>query len=603
MWNFAIVMKRMSLLPFFFFCLTLARAQTGLRTLVTSGPVVAGESFQVQYVLSGAEKEDEVLPPDFRNFRRISGPDVYTAAGYGANGPLTMKNTVYTLAAIRPGIYTLPAATARIDGRLVKGEEVTITVISKEEAIARKILPPDLPVNTEYYLRPGEDAAQKIRNNLFIRVSVDKRSCYVGQPVTATFKLYSRLESRSDIVKNPGFYGFTVQDMIGLKDKLSSAEIVNGKRFDVHTVRKVQLYPLQAGTFTIDPMEVTNRVEFSAKAIGRDPDQEITEGVYTREDPVAYGQQVFESTMQTEAVTVKVNALPLKNQPAAFNGAIGSFSIAAEVDEKKQGVNKEGMLEVIVSGKGNFTQLAAPAVQWPDGIEGFEPEIKDTFDISVSPLKGERRFIYRFVASRAGEYTIPAVTFPYFDPDSNRYISRSTKEIRLNITAAGSPAENTQPGSAPALIKKEKSKWLLACAALLVLLAAGLFYFIQKRKSRQGAKGSLPGKEALPAPDELLAGVREKLTGTDKDFYTALRAGIWQYIGTRLHLSGSRMSKAALGTALANKGIKTAQQDELSMLLQQCETGIFTGAITGQVKEEMLEKARQLLNDLEQQLG
>src|SRR5690606_31120942 len=97
MWNFAIVMKRMSLLPFFFFCLTLARAQTGLRTLVTSGPVVAGESFQVQYVLSGAEKEDEVLPPDFRNFRRISGPDVYTAAGYGANGPLTMKNTVYTL--------------------------------------------------------------------------------------------------------------------------------------------------------------------------------------------------------------------------------------------------------------------------------------------------------------------------------------------------------------------------------------------------------------------------------------------------------------------------------------------------------------------------
>ena len=52
-----------------------------------------------------------------------------------------------------------------------------------------------------------------------MKVLVDKRSCFVGEPVLATFKLYSRLESKSDIVKNPGFYGFTVQDMINLADK------------------------------------------------------------------------------------------------------------------------------------------------------------------------------------------------------------------------------------------------------------------------------------------------------------------------------------------------------------------------------------------------
>ena len=92
---------------------------------------------------------------------------------------------------------------------------------------------------------------------------VDKRTCFIGEPVTATFKLYSRLESRSDIVKNPGFYGFTVQDMIGLEDNIVTTEIINGKKFDVHTVRKVQLYPLQAGSFTIDPMEIENKVRFS----------------------------------------------------------------------------------------------------------------------------------------------------------------------------------------------------------------------------------------------------------------------------------------------------------------------------------------------------
>ena len=83
-------------------------------------------------------------------------------------------------------------------------------------------------------------------------------------PSRLTFKLYSRLESKSDIVKNPGFYGFTVQDMINLDDRLTAVENINGKNFDVHIVRKdCELYPLRPGIFNIDAMEVQNRVEFS----------------------------------------------------------------------------------------------------------------------------------------------------------------------------------------------------------------------------------------------------------------------------------------------------------------------------------------------------
>jgi hypothetical protein len=43
---------------------------------------------------------------------------------------------------------------------------------------------------------------------------VDRRTCFVGEPVVATFKLFSRLQSKSEIIKNPGFYGFSVNDMI-----------------------------------------------------------------------------------------------------------------------------------------------------------------------------------------------------------------------------------------------------------------------------------------------------------------------------------------------------------------------------------------------------
>ena len=47
--------------------------------------------------------------------------------------------------------------------------------------------------NAAYYLAPGENPQKKIRDNLFLKVLVDKKNVFVGEPVTATFKLYSRL--------------------------------------------------------------------------------------------------------------------------------------------------------------------------------------------------------------------------------------------------------------------------------------------------------------------------------------------------------------------------------------------------------------------------
>ena len=108
---------------------------------------------------------------------------------------------------------------------------------------------------------------------------IDKKTCYAGEPVVATFKLYSRLQSKSDIIKNPGFYGFSVHDMINLDDKMVNTEEFNGKEFDVHTIRQVQLYPLQAGIYTIDAMEVKNKVEFSRSVVNKKAEQEIIEGV------------------------------------------------------------------------------------------------------------------------------------------------------------------------------------------------------------------------------------------------------------------------------------------------------------------------------------
>ena len=209
--------------------------------------------------------------------------------------------------------------------------------------------------NADYFLGPDEDPYEKMQRNLFMKVLVDKKVCFVGEPVTATFKLYSRLESKSDIVKNPGLYGFTVQDMISLADRLATTETINGKKFDVHVVRKVQLYPLQQGIFNIDAMEVRNKVEFSKSAVSKKTEQEIAEGVFPDNEIADRSNTVvYENNMSTEPVAITVKPTPAKNKPADYNGATGNFRISALLEKNGLAKNEEGDLVITDQRKRKF---------------------------------------------------------------------------------------------------------------------------------------------------------------------------------------------------------------------------------------------------------
>src|SRR3569833_2108854 len=73
---------------------------------------------------------------------------------------------------------------------------------------------PPTDVDRDIVLKPGENPKEKIRKNLFLKVQVDKTTCYVGEPIVATYKLYSRLSSESKVTKRPSLNGFSVYDMV-----------------------------------------------------------------------------------------------------------------------------------------------------------------------------------------------------------------------------------------------------------------------------------------------------------------------------------------------------------------------------------------------------
>lgn len=87
-----------------------------------------------------------------------------------------------------------------------------------------------------------------------------------------------------------------------------------------------------------------------------------------------------------------------------------------------------------IHGRGNFTQIGMPAIDWPAGLEVFEPSVKETLDKSQVPLRGTKIFRYGFLSSQPGIYQIQPVIFSFFDVKKNKYQIIKTRPLRLAIS-------------------------------------------------------------------------------------------------------------------------------------------------------------------------
>lgn len=574
------------------------QAQVSFKTIVPQQPLVVGESFQVQYTISNAEKISGFnATASFESFRFVSGPDIYNGKEVGTNGIQQIKNYVFTLEAIRPGFFTVHGAWATIDGKTTISNPAIVEIISKKEAAKRY----NSVDNSAYLLQPGEDPNEKIRQNLFMKIVVDKRNCYTGEPILATFKLYSRLQSKSDIIKNPGFYGFTVHDMLNLDDKTVTTETINGKTFDVHTIRMVQLFPLQAGIFTVDAMEVKNKVEFSRSIIKKRTEQKIAEGVLNtdNDEPANGNAEIFESTIKTEPVIINVKPVPAAKKPNDYNGATGIFSISASIPKTGLLKNEEGFLEVTISGQGNFTQLTAPVIYWPEGIESFEPGISDSLDKSKFPLKGNRKYRYTFVCVKSGKYQVPPISFSFFNPSSGDYKTISSAAVDVEV----GNEEKTTPVVANkkvSIAQKNARASRIAGIIIISALLAVLIYWIRYKKEPAGTEKE--EKIVLPGIDEILAPAKDLISSDSKTFFSSLHQCIWNFLTIHFKLSGSEMSKKSLSDTFTLRGVNNQHVSEVISLLEQCEAGIFTTADLQEDNQSVFVRASNTLEKISNQL-
>jgi BatD DUF11 like domain len=514
--------------------------QVKFSTWVSSQDIGQKEYLQIEYVVENAKQIDELTPPSFPGFQIVQGP-IQSSGMSIVNGSMSQyKGLSFVLQPIHTGKYTIGGASATVDGHPLRSNTVKITVHAGGGSGGNNPSNPgggnpfaqpfgadpfnasQRDVEREYILKPGENVNEKIRKNLFVKVQVDKNSCFVGEPIVCTYKLYSRLSSESRVTKRPSLNGFSVYDMVDPGSDPVSVEKLNGKSFTVHIIRKTQLIPLQAGNIDLDPVEVENTVHF-VKGGGR---QEPRRGGSIRDlldqmmDDNNLGPEVDERvTLDTKPVTITVKPLP-ENKPANYNGAVGSFSIETSLAHRSVAAQDEATLHVVVKGKGNLPVLAAPAVGWPSGFEAFEPTAKEDVNKTIAPMSGSKSFDYVFIPRTPGHYTLPAISFSYFDPSSQTYKSAEGGPQELQVTPAVSqrrqtvgPGDVTSPSSPiTGRIGKfiqDHLEWIFA--VLLISGVAGYFWRqnLRLRKGRrdEAEKGltgrglvEKTGKDQAPQP-------------------------------------------------------------------------------------------------------
>ncbi|MDQ6904248.1 MAG: BatD family protein, partial [Bacteroidota bacterium] len=254
-------------------------AQATFTVVCPQKKIGKNDLLQVQFMMNNASNVETINPPSFKNFSVVSGPNQQSGMS-DINGKVNQYVAIsYYLKPQSVGKFTIGAATAKADGKSFQSDPliVEVTNVSTSSGAANNSASsmspfgnmnldftpePVRPRFDDYILKKGENVNDKVKKNLFVKLDVSKTSCFVGEPIIASYKLYTRLRSESTITDAPSFNGFSVSDLDLNQNNSSAVEKYNGRDYNTYTLRKVQLYPLQAGAVTLDPVVSDNKVTF-----------------------------------------------------------------------------------------------------------------------------------------------------------------------------------------------------------------------------------------------------------------------------------------------------------------------------------------------------
>ena len=538
---------------------------------------------------------DNFQPPDFEGFRVVMGP-TQSISSMWVNGVRSYSKTYsYILAPTARGTFTIKQSSIVIDGETYKSlpKKVTVTAAVEKPSDERTV----------------DDIASE---NLHLVAEVSKTDPYLNEPVSVVYKLYvSPTINVNDFrpLDNPKYNNFWSQDLPLTRYTVENTTY-KGKPYRYVILKRVVLYPQKNGKLEIEPLSL-----------------DVTLDVPTDKRDF-FGRRTYRQTNMTVSAgrrTINVKALPMAGRPESFNGAVGSFDFSVTTSKQMLNASESLQAKVSVKGKGNLKLFQLPEPSLPSALEVYEPEFNEKIRTTLTGMQGEVSNSYTIVPAYRGKYPLPEISFTYFDPEAEKYVTLSSAEITINVLdgpqresiAKATPTSQRQSVAVegggqfnfiklkPKLQKKGYNFFFASTGFYIWLLSPVLLIPIAVLfgKKREAIARDVEGskvKKANKLARKYLSTAKKAL-GNKEDFYVAMEKALHNYLKAKLKIETSEFAKEKIAALLTKKGSDTDTVNGFIRLLQNCEMARYSPFSNVQMQQDY-ENASDVISSLDKQL-
>ena len=572
--------------------LTASAQEAVLTAKVSKNKLGINQRLKIEFTIN-KQGGDNFSPPKFSNFKVVGGPSQSVSQSW-INGKVTFSQSYsYIIQPKIKGELTIGSASIEIAGKNINSKPIKIIVLDAIE------IPKD-PNDPNYIAQ----------QNIHLVAEISKSKPFVGEGLYVEYRLYVSENINvydTSVTEAPQYNGFWNQNI-----KINNFPIkmgkYNGEDYRYIVLQKAFLIPTKTGKLQIDPMKMdivigvpNGRTDFFGNP--------ITQNI----------RKEFASTKKT----ISPRALPLKEKPENYTGAVGAFKFNVSLSKNLLKANESSQIQLTVKGKGNLKLFELPKVVTPVELEKYQPERTEKVRVSSSGISGTVSDTYTIVPQYKGKYKIPNISFSYFNPKEEKYHTINTdnfivevlegKELnpvseintvqKQTVVSTGKNFRYIQTKSNfKPIDRSEFFKSNLFYALLFIpILTIPIVILIAKRNERRN--NDLVGSKSRKA--EKLAkkylSEAQKQLGKKEAFYESLERALHNYLKGKLGIETADISEEKITEILEKRSVDSRTIHEFIVVLKNSDLARYTPITNSEMKEEF-ERAKQVIVQLDKQL-
>lgn len=605
------------------FAFGISYGQNAVMNVKCRSSVPAGQPFQITFDVNARASNFKM--PSLKGLTLMSGPNTgFSSSMSIINGQVSQSvSNTFTIVVVaeQEGTANVGAASCTVDGKNVSSRPFSIKIEKENPQSANNQRGGrgqqqggwGQPRNQQQQQQPKEPAKAIDGNTLFAKASINKSNLYQGEEAIIVYKIYTQVPlTQFQIDKLPRNKGFWSEDLSENMTQVKQySETYNGRQYQVAEIRRGALFPQESGKLNIAPLK-TDVVAIVQTRAQRQRTGTILD--FFIDDPFFNIPQQQAVVKSLTSNSINVNVKPLPEAPAGFAGGVGNFNVSAKSDLKELHANEAFTYTVTISGRGNLSLLEAPQIDFPKGMEVYEPRVIDNINKGDNGLSGSRTFEWIITPQTQGEYDMPAFDYVYFDPTSGQYVTKQCNKIHIKVSKAlhntASKSDVTELNSdIHHIMKKAKlhkadqtghaplSFWLTLLAALVASAAAVIY--ARRQQEIAGDEASMRLQRANKLAKKRLRNAEKLLnSGNDEQFYEEIYKALWGGIADKFNIPLASLSSDTIRQQLEGKKVDESLQQQILDTLKDVDFARFAPGDSSTKKQQIYDEAMATITNI-----